>query len=185
MGEEKSKQPIPHRTFYGDRPNLERLAQAGLTFVLWIAIGFFVLLEFVVLRRLGLTVPAFGYAFPLSVALVTTFFIWNKYGWAVIREEKLKSINEQIQSQLATLDEKELEDVRKGIRKIPFRIAPGVKVLHSQDSLQEKSNLDNIMSELSDEELRDLRERLWEKDISENELQRFVQQKHYENNADV
>lgn len=178
MSDNKQKKPRNERIIYTKRNLVEVLARIGLTVLIWLIIGFFVLFEVVVLRRFGVPVPAIGYAFPLSVLLVMTFIIWNKYGWDIIKQEKMDSINQQIQAQLAELSDEELEEVRRGIRQIPVELGFGVSMGHKLNSAYENKNIEDVISRLSDDELRDLRERLWQKDMSDSELQQIITEKH-------
>ena len=177
MSDRKNKKQQPDRVFYTERNLIELVIRIGLTAIFWLIVGFVVLFEVVVLQRLGIPVPAIGYAFPLSILLVMTFIIWNKYGWDVIKREKMDSINEQIQAQLAELSDEELEEVKQGLRQIPVELGFGISMERTLNSSYEKENIEGVISRLSDNELRELRDRLWQKDVSDSELQHILIEK--------
>ena len=92
--------------------NLELLWRWLITGLFWLGLLLIIGAAALVTYLAGVALPTVGYALPLLFGVLVTFIIWNKYGWEVIKDEKMEFFQHMIQvrlvEQLQDLSEEEL-----------------------------------------------------------------------------
>jgi hypothetical protein len=93
--------------------NLELFWRGLITALFWLGLLLMIGAAALVSYWAGVVLPTVGYTLPLLFGLLVTFIIWNKYGWEVIKDEKMQFFQRQIEvklvAQLQDLSDEELQ----------------------------------------------------------------------------
>jgi hypothetical protein len=154
--------------------NLELFWRLLITGIFWLVNVAIMGVATLVLYWAGGAMPAIGYALPVLFGLLVTLLIWNRYGWEVIKDEKMaffmRQIEMKLSGQLQDLSEAELHkalaDIEQAKREFGLTTTDTSQVLPKtkRDVVSER------IKALSDSDLLHVKSRLEDATLNDNEI---------------